>query len=263
MRPRSRSAGLLVQQVGDQTVAYDQVRQRLHVLNRTTAATWRHCDGRNTVADIVALVARELEIPADDALITLALEQLDEAHLLEERLAPDRGTGAVSRREVLHWAAAAAAGLFLPAITSCGSPLAPDGSPGVPTGPRMTLGVETTTSTTPFSGTTTSTSTTPFSTTTSTSSTTTPFVTTTSTTSTTPFVTTTSTTSTTPFVTTTSTTSTTPFVTTTSTTPLVTTTTTTRAPRKVRMCHKGRSIMVDENAVADHLAHGDTLGPCP
>jgi hypothetical protein len=34
-------------------------------------------------------------------------------------------------------------------------------------------------------------------------------------------------------------------------------------PKKVTVCHKGQSISVSEAAVAAHLAHGDTLGPCP
>ena len=33
---------------------------------------------------------------------------------------------------------------------------------------------------------------------------------------------------------------------------------------KVTLCHKGKkTLVVDASAVADHLAHGDTLGPCP
>ena len=246
MKPRSRSAGLLVQPVGDQLVAYDQTRQRLHVLSRTTAATWRHCDGRNDVAALAQLVARDLDIPADERLIALALEQLSEAHLLEEGLPTVIGADGVSRREMLHWAAVAAAGVFLPTITSCGAPLAPDGSP-------MAAGIA------PLSADLLTTTTTTFP-----NTTTTPFPsTTTSTTSTTPFPnTTTSTTTTTPFPSTT--TSTTPFPnTTTTTTPTPTTTTTTPAPKKVQICHKGKSIMVDENAVEKHLARGDTLGPCP
>jgi len=34
-------------------------------------------------------------------------------------------------------------------------------------------------------------------------------------------------------------------------------------PKKVVICHKGRSIEVSESAVEAHLAHGDVLGPCP
>jgi len=35
------------------------------------------------------------------------------------------------------------------------------------------------------------------------------------------------------------------------------------SPKKVVICHKGRTIEVAESAVEAHLAHGDTLGPCP
>jgi hypothetical protein len=33
-------------------------------------------------------------------------------------------------------------------------------------------------------------------------------------------------------------------------------------PGKVAICHKGMTILVSQTAVANHLAHGDTLGPC-
>lgn len=34
-------------------------------------------------------------------------------------------------------------------------------------------------------------------------------------------------------------------------------------PAKVTLCHNGKTIQVAESAVPSHLAHGDTLGPCP
>lgn len=33
-------------------------------------------------------------------------------------------------------------------------------------------------------------------------------------------------------------------------------------PPRVTICHKGKTISVDQSAVPAHLAHGDTLGPC-
>lgn len=243
MGPRAQDKRLLVKAVGDQLVVFDQSRQRLHVLSRTTAVVWRHCDGTHTVADLIGLVGDELGAPVDDSLITLALAQLDEAHLLEEPVASKTRDDGLSRRDLLQRAAAMAAGIMLPTITSCGIPTEPasfnpaftfhDPNPTTTSTTATTPLGTTTTSTTPLAGTTT-----------------------TSTTSTTPLVTTT--TSTTPLVTTT--TSTTPLVTTTTST---TTTTTTPAPKKVAICHEGRTIMVDQAAVPAHLAHGDTLGRCP
>jgi hypothetical protein len=34
-------------------------------------------------------------------------------------------------------------------------------------------------------------------------------------------------------------------------------------PRRTTTCHKGRTIIVDENAVAAHVLHGDRSGGCP
>ena len=248
MRPRARRSGFLLRPVGDQLVVFDQARQCLHVLSRTTAVVWRHCDGQRTVTELGQLVGDELGAPADESLITLALEQLDEAQLLEVHLARAAREDRLSRREMLHRSAAAlAAGVLLPTITSCGV----QGDPMSPGGVSLTMNDVNTTTTsaaTPFVTTTTSSAGT-----TTTSAATTPLVTTTTTSAaTTPLVTTTTTSA-----------ATTPLVTTTTTSAATTTTTTTPAPRKVAMCHEGRTIMVDARSVQAHLAHGDTLGPCP
>lgn len=246
MRPRALRTGLLVQTVGDQQVVYDQKRQRLHVLNRTTSLVWRHCDGQRTLPDLVELVGRELDAPVDESVVVLALEQLAEARLLEGAAATASGTESLSRREMLQRAAAVAVGVLVPSITSCGSPLAPDGAPNPSAAARLSLEINTTT--TSGAPTTTTTSGAPTTTTTSTSG-----APTTTTTSTTGAPTTTTTTTSAPTTTTT-----------TSTTTSTTTTTTTPAPRaRVQMCHKGKTIMVDERAVQTHLNSGDTLGPCP
>ena len=256
LRPRAKHSGFLERPVGDQVVVYDQSRQRLHVLSRTAALVWRLADGRHTVAELSLLVGRELGTPTDESLISLALDQLDDARLLEERLARAPGEDSLSRRELLHRTAAAlVAGVMLPTITSCGV----DGNPLSPGGPSFDVVNTTTTSAATTGTTTTSVGTTPVVTTT-TSVATTPLVTTTTTSvATTPLVTTTTTSvATTPLVTTT----TTSVATTTTTSAATTTTTTTPAPRKVAMCHDGKTIMVDASAVPAHLAHGDTLGPC-
>ena len=243
MRPRALRSGFLAKPVGDQLVVFDQSRQQLHVLNRTTAVVWQHCDGRNTVAELIGLVGADLGAPVEESVITLALSQLEDARLLEGRLAAASGDERVSRRDMLHIAGALAAGIMLPTITSC----------GVPTEParvvRASFSLDGTTTTSTSAGTTTSTSP---GTTTSTSPGTTTSTSPGTTTSTSPGTTT----STSPGTTT----STSPGTTTTTTS--TTSTTTTPAPKKVAMCHQGRTIMVDQSAVEAHLAHGDTMGPC-
>jgi hypothetical protein len=263
MRPLARRDALLLRNVGDQLVVYDQKRQRLHVLSRSAALVWQHCDGDRDVAQLAELVGRELGTPATDELILSALQQLEAAELLSAGRQSALPAESVSRREMMSRALGGlAAGVLVPVVTSCGSIV----DAMRPTARSTDLIVETTTNTTTLS-------TTPFSTTTTspfTSTTTTPFTTTTSSTSTTPPIsTTTSTTSTTPPITTTTSTTSPLTTTTTTTSPLTTTTTTTVAttttplPRKVQMCHNGKTIMVDRSAIQAHLAKGDTLGPCP
>jgi hypothetical protein len=160
--PRARKAGVLVRSVGDQLVVYDQERRQLHVLNRTTALVWHHCDGRHTIADLAELAGRELGIEADVGLIWLALVRLQKAYLLEERVAPPPALANMPRSELLRRVAGVATAALLPAIMTLFSP-----SPASAT-----------------------------------------------------------------------------------------------RRHKVQICHKGKTIEVDEHAVPAHLAHGDTLGPC-
>jgi hypothetical protein len=159
--PRAREAGVLARSVGDQLVVYDQERRRLHVLNRTTALVWHHCDGQHTVADLAELAGRELGIEADVGLIWLALVRLQKANLLEERVAPPPALANMARSELLRRVAGVAAVALLPTVMTLSSP-----SPASAAG------------------------------------------------------------------------------------------------QKVQICHKGKTIRVDRDAVEEHLAHGDTEGPC-
>jgi hypothetical protein len=245
MGPRARRDALLLQTVGDQLVLYDQNRRRLHVLSRSAAMLWQYCDGERDVSQLAELVGRELGTAADNAVVELALQQLEEAGLLAVRTDVTRRPNSVSRREMLNVAMGGlAAGVLLPVVTSCGSIV--DAAVGAARANLSDVGIQvvTTIATTVTTGT-------GPPTTTSTTGTTTTSTTGTSTTSTT---------GTGPPTTTSTTSTAAPTTTSTSTTG---TTTTTEPPRKVAMCHNGKTIMVDQHAVDAHLRHGDTMGPCP
>ena len=67
--PLARSEGLLVEELGDETLVYDRESHEAHCLNRSAALVWRHCDGTTTVADMVSLLQQELDIPADESMV--------------------------------------------------------------------------------------------------------------------------------------------------------------------------------------------------
>jgi hypothetical protein len=125
MNPRARQREVLMLDIGDELAVYDQDRRRLHVLNRTAALVWRHCDGQRTMVDLAALVRRELDIPADEHLVWLALARLQRAHLLEGGVTPPPALANISRRELARRAArTAAAAVLLPTVTSVLAPTA-------------------------------------------------------------------------------------------------------------------------------------------
>src|SRR5437763_9240292 len=100
--PRAREEGLLVQELPDETLVYDLNRHRAHSLNRTATLIWRHCDGRTTAAEMAALLQRELNLPADEEVVWMALRRLGRAHLLQERITPPADALRYSRRELVR-----------------------------------------------------------------------------------------------------------------------------------------------------------------
>jgi hypothetical protein len=127
---------LLLQTVGNELVVYDQARQQVHNLNPTAAMIWRYCDGQTTVAEGAALLSEEFNILLDDKVVWLAVEQLEEAQLLEQTPKRPAIAGNISRRDILRRLGQGAASMaLLPLVTSIIAPTsAMAASPGDPVG---------------------------------------------------------------------------------------------------------------------------------
>ncbi len=72
-----------VQQVGEETLVYDERSHKAFCLNRPSAAVWRLCDGARTEAEIAEAATRELAEPVSAELVRFALEQLRHDGLVE------------------------------------------------------------------------------------------------------------------------------------------------------------------------------------
>lgn len=102
LMPQAKEDELEVQELPDEVLVYDLKRHRAYCLNRTAALVWRHCDGQTTVAEMARLLDTELQIPATEEMVWMALDRLGRAHLLREP-ATSRGDAAgYSRREVMR-----------------------------------------------------------------------------------------------------------------------------------------------------------------
>jgi hypothetical protein len=123
MLPEARHDHLVVEEFDGELLVYDQLRDRAHSLNRTAALVWRHCDGQTSVADLARLLDGELELPADEDLVWLALDRLDKARLLREHLVRPAQVANISRRSVIRkLGLASGLVLLLPVVSSIDAP---------------------------------------------------------------------------------------------------------------------------------------------
>ena len=141
LRPRARTKGLVVQALPDEVLVYDLERHKAHCLNSTAALIWKSCDGQTPLAEMVHMLAQEMNTVVPESVVWLALRHLGRAHLLEERIHLARGGASMSRREVMRrlgWGAAVA----LPLVTSIVAPTAVEAATCLPGGAICTAGAQ-------------------------------------------------------------------------------------------------------------------------
>jgi hypothetical protein len=120
--PRARERGLIVRELDEETIVYELETDRAHCLNPISAAVWKHCDGRTTVAEMVDILRETQQDPVAEDTVWQAVLQLAQYELLEEQVS--RPThGSMSRREWMKRTGLTAA-VALPLITSLTVPSA-------------------------------------------------------------------------------------------------------------------------------------------
>jgi len=123
MNPQARQEGLTVEELPAETMVYDRKRAKAHCLNRTSALVWKQCDGQTSVSEMARRLHQELGVPLDEELVWLALDRLDKAHLLQERLARPTCGSEVTRRQVMRkLGMVGGLSLLLPVVTSMVAP---------------------------------------------------------------------------------------------------------------------------------------------
>jgi hypothetical protein len=121
--PCARKNEILSEKLVAETMIYDKVSHRAHVLNQTVALVWESADGRNSVDEIAQILHRELGIPVDRSVVLLALQELSESGLLQEPVQAESGPEKFTRRQVAQRLALAGASLALvPVVTSVVAP---------------------------------------------------------------------------------------------------------------------------------------------
>ena len=110
---------LLVQELSDEVLIYDQSTNKSYCLNETAKIVFNACDGNRTFADI--------KLPED--IIYLSLDELKKQDLIDDYASPFAG---MSRREVVKKIGLASM-VVLPLISSIVAPVAARAASGCPT----------------------------------------------------------------------------------------------------------------------------------
>lgn len=132
--PAARKSKLLVRELAEEVVVYDEEGHRAHCLNRTAALVWKSCDGRTNVSGIAERVGGQLAAPVSDELVCLALEQLADSDLLAPAVPRPTPPDRVSRRKMLSRLGAAA--VLIPLIASIDSPTVAQAESCIPCSPE-------------------------------------------------------------------------------------------------------------------------------
>jgi hypothetical protein len=120
--PAARTEDLIVQEMADEVLVYDQRRHQAHCLNETAARVWRGLDGQSTARQVAARLSRQQGVEVSAAVVELAVDQLRRSGLLSGPLA-ENTTGDVSRRAMLKRVGVGAA-VALPVVASIVAPRA-------------------------------------------------------------------------------------------------------------------------------------------
>lgn len=120
--PRARKENLIVKEVDGEVLVYDLNNDKAHCLNPTAARIWQYCDGNRSIAEIAELMSTPGEMPVADAVVLLALDQLQKFALLETKHERVSQLAGMNRRELARRVGLGA--LALPLILSIVSPTA-------------------------------------------------------------------------------------------------------------------------------------------
>ena len=119
--PCQRPSGLVVRQLPDELLVYDTKSNRALCLNRTAALVFSLCDGKTTEARMAEVLRETLHVEASEAVVSMALDQLANARLLDNKNSRPKGH-ALPRRQLLRKLGLAAAAL--PAVFALLAPSA-------------------------------------------------------------------------------------------------------------------------------------------
>lgn len=109
-----------VEELENELCVYDWQRKEVHNLNRTAALVWELCDGHTSPTQMAATLRAEFDTPYAEDVVWMALQELEQAHLLESTDIQPVDRSLMSRRTLIKRMGVAAA--LLPVVVSIVTP---------------------------------------------------------------------------------------------------------------------------------------------
>ena len=122
MNPLARKGDIFSETLPEEVVLYDKVNHKVHCLNKTAAAIWESSDGTRTVDDLANVVKEKFGTEWDSEVVLLALEELDEAGLMEAGRGMISQAGRSRRDALRKIATVAGTACLLPVVSSIVAP---------------------------------------------------------------------------------------------------------------------------------------------
>src|SRR6266436_6785424 len=132
LAPNARKNNLIVKEVSNEVLIYDENNHQAHCLNETAALVWKFCDGRTSIPKMRQLLEKEMRLAVPEQTVWLALKQLEGSRLLDVPVTPQARIPHTSRRTAMRTIGIAA--VALPLIKSINASAAVAASSCVPSG---------------------------------------------------------------------------------------------------------------------------------
>lgn len=136
--PLRRRNGLIVQEVENEVLIYDQERDRSHCLNWTAAVIWELCDGHTSTSEMCRLLTQAFGRQTGEEVVTFGLAQLARNDLLDESVTLSVVNRAGMTRRQMVRALGLASAIALPLVTSIIAPVPAQASTCLPSGAACT-----------------------------------------------------------------------------------------------------------------------------
>lgn len=99
--PKSRKHNIVVQETNNEVLIYDLEINKAFCLNETSSTVWELCDGTKSVSEISETMGKRWDLPINEDLVWLALDQLKRENLIENASELVINFEGLSRRQVI------------------------------------------------------------------------------------------------------------------------------------------------------------------